>query len=366
MKYRLILVLALGIVVFGFGVLWTQIDEGAPSDLIVPRIEEFRTPITAQTPTLQPIPPVQAVTLPYHTFQSFNNCGPATLAIYLHYWGDTVTQQELGMALRPYQNPQGDNDDKSVTFPELAAEAQKRGFVAYARPGGSTELLKRLIAAQIPVAVRTWLEVGDDIGHYRMIKGYDDTSGVLLQDDSYQGRDRTYTYADFDAIWQPFQREYLVVVPPEKKQLVESILGDAVDERVAWEQARSEAQQAQKAQPESPYPLFNEAIASYHLGDYRTTVALYEQVAGRLPANILWYQIEPIAAYAKLGDRAQVFAMSDAILNGGNRAYSELYVLRGQMYEQEGNIEAARAEYELAAYYNQNLQSAHEAIQRVN
>lgn len=366
MKFRLLLVVAVLTVGIGFWTLMAQIEGVRPQKHVLVSTSKAAPAVEGvQTATASLIPPVHAITLPYHVFQSYNNCGPATLAMYLNYWGESTTQEELGQVIRPYQNPVGDNDDKSVTFAELAQEAQKRGYAAYIRPGGSIDLLRQFIAAEIPVAVRTWLEVGDDIGHYRVIKGYDDASGVLLQDDSYQGRDRTYTYADFDAIWQPFQREYLVIVPQEKKHIVASILGDAIDERAAWQHALEEAQAAQRANSDSPYPIFNEAIANYHLGNYKQTVALYEQVASLLPKNTLWYQIEPIEAYAKVGDRDRVFSLSDAILNGGNRAYSELYMIRGQIYEQEGNIEAARNEYQQAAFYNMHMQAAQSALDRL-
>ena len=38
----------------------------------------------------------------------------------LSYYGVRESQQDLGRDLRPYQNPQGNNDDKSVTLAELA------------------------------------------------------------------------------------------------------------------------------------------------------------------------------------------------------------------------------------------------------
>src|SRR5690349_13712163 len=43
----------------------------------------------------------------YQIFQTFNNCGPASLSMDLSYFGVYKTQEELGQALRPYQNPQG-------------------------------------------------------------------------------------------------------------------------------------------------------------------------------------------------------------------------------------------------------------------
>ena len=322
---------------------------------------EKESAAAAPTPTVT-LPPAHQISLPMHTYQSFNNCGPATLAMYMNFLGFPVTQQELGQRLRPYQNVAGDNDDKSVNLTELAKDAKAQGLHSYYRPGGDIGLMKRLLAADIPVIVRTWLDAGDDIGHYRIVRGYDDTAQQLLQDDSYQGPNRYYSYDDFLKLWEPFQYEYLVIVDSGKVEEVERILGDMVDSRVAW-QALYDRSLTEAALAGASYaPLWNQAVASYHLGDYATTTSLYEQVAPQLPANILWYQLEPIEAYAKQGDTRRVFAITDAILNGGNRAYSELYMIRGQIYEDQGNIEAARGEYQRAIMYNVNNSSAQEAL----
>src|SRR5690242_6277849 len=71
------------------------------------------------------LPEKKTLAIPYHTFQSFNNCAPAALSIALSYYGVNKTQQELMADLRPYNNPQGINDDKSTTPDELAEEAKK-------------------------------------------------------------------------------------------------------------------------------------------------------------------------------------------------------------------------------------------------
>lgn len=39
-----------------------------------------------------------------HTYQIFNNCGPATLSMILSWHGKSVSQKELGDAMRPFQN----------------------------------------------------------------------------------------------------------------------------------------------------------------------------------------------------------------------------------------------------------------------
>jgi uncharacterized protein len=108
----------------------------------------------------------------YHIFQSFNNCGPAALSMALSHYGINKSQEELGQTLRPWQNPEGINDDKSVTLEELAEESKKYGLIPYHRPNGDIEKIKLFITYDIPVIARTWLTAQENIGHYRVGKGY--------------------------------------------------------------------------------------------------------------------------------------------------------------------------------------------------
>jgi tetratricopeptide (TPR) repeat protein len=280
----------------------------------------------------------------------------------LSYFGIKKSQEELGQELRPYQNPEGDNDDKSVTFDEMGGKAEEFGLLSYHRPNGSIAMLKDFIAAGVPVITRTWLNADEDIGHYRIIKGYDHNAKTILMDDTYEGKAQIFSYDEFNTIWEKFNFEYLVIVPKEKKLLAERILGKNLNETYAWEQARDKSLNELKNDPDNSYSRFNLAIAYYHLGDYKKTVEQYEIAEPSLPFRMLWYQIEPIDAYFQLGNYDKVFEMTDAILNNQNRAYSELYLLRGKIYEKQGNIEAAKAEYENAVYYNINLPAAKEAL----
>ncbi|MFA9288946.1 MAG: C39 family peptidase [Weeksellaceae bacterium] len=340
---------------------------GSDTTLTFPRNEVGIPPVASPTASVQlAVPPAQyIIPMRTHVFQSFNNCGPATLSMQLSYNNINETQQTLGQKLRPYQNPQGDNDDKSVTLAELADEAINYNLIAFHRPGGSIELMKQFISNDIPVVVRTWLHPDEDIGHYRLVRGYDETTRELIQDDSYENKDLRYSYETFMQMWQPFNYEYLVMVPADKQAIAEAIIADAVDVPTAWQRALADAQTESQAKPDNPYLIFNQSIAQFHLGNYAEAVRLYESVATRLPARTLWYQIEPIEAYLELGNYERVFAISDQILNNSNRGYSELYVLRGKAYEKQNNIEAARAEYEKAVFYNINNQEAKDALARV-
>lgn len=298
----------------------------------------------------------------YHVYQSFNNCGPASLSLALSHYGIRVPQEELGQALRPYQNLMGDNDDKSVTLDELGEKAKDYNLIPYHRPDGDIELLTRLIALDLPVITRTWLETNEDIGHYRVVTGYDQSSQEIIQDDSYQGPNRRYPYDEFNELWSKFSYEYLVLVPPEKKNEVEEVLGEEIDATIAWQNAKEKSQQILADNHEDTTARFNLSVAEYHLGNYKESVTQYETVKDQLPFRTLWYQSEPIRAYYELGDYETVFSITDNILSNQNRAYSELYIIRGDSYKNLNNLEAAKKEYEKAIYYNENLQTAKDRL----
>lgn len=317
-----------------------------PQQNLTPQPSSIAAPLPTQ------IPSEKILSGGSHMFQTFNNCGPASLSMALSHYGVRQSQAEIGQALRPYQHPTGDNDDKSVTLAELAAYAAEQGLIPYHRPAGSVELLQQFIAADIPVITRTWLEPADDIGHYRVVIGYDQVRHILIQDDSLQGAGLEYTETDFLELWQAFNYEFLVLVRPEQRQVAERLLGELRDERQAWQRALALADQQRTIHSADIYAQFNRSVALHHLGRFAEAIQEFEGVKQQLPPRMLWYQIEPLLAYYAVGDFDRVLQLSDQILNNQNRAFSELYVLKGTIFEQRGDTTAAQQAFELARTYN--------------
>jgi tetratricopeptide (TPR) repeat protein len=131
---------------------------------------------------------------------------------------------------------------------------------------------------------------------------------------------------------------------------------------VAWTNAVKLSEQQLEQNPADIYARFNLSVAYHNIGDYQKSVEEFEKIQNQLPFRTLWYQIEPIDSYFKLGNYNKVFQISDSILNNQNRAYSELYLLRGNSYLKQGDREAAQGEFEKALLYNKNLKSAQEAL----
>lgn len=304
------------------------------------------------TPTTQPAPESFEIPQKTHVFQTFNNCGPATLTMALSYGNIYKSQKELGDKLRPYQIAGGDNDDKSVTLKEIADEANNLGLNSYLRPNGDIEKLKKLLANNIPVVTRTWLHINEDIGHYRLVRGYNKTQ--ILQDDSLQGANIYFSNEEFLKMWEPFNYEYLVLVDDSKKELVESILGDDLDQNVAWQNALKDTEAKLEKDPDNIHLNFAMSRIYYYLGNYEKSIEYFNKVETRLSFRALWYQIEPIEAIYETGDYDRLFSLTDRILNNQNRAFSELYYLMGKAYQNQGKTSDARIEYEKAVIYNSN------------
>lgn len=326
--------------------------------------EEEKTPTISNNQGVDLVEPGNYVLLenPRHVYQTFNNCGPATLSMALSWYGVNVSQQELGTVMRPYQNSQGDNDDKTIFTSEFVKWATNYNMQAVGRVNGDIELLKKFTANGIPVVVKTWLNLNDDIGHFRLIRGFDEEAGVIIQDDSYHGPNIKISYYDFLSMWQPFNYDYMVIYTPEMEDKVNAIMASEANEAIAWKNAFQRAEKEKELDPENVYTYFNIATAAFHLGDYQRSVSEFEKVENSLPRRMLWYQIEPILSYKELGNYDRVFSITDRILNNGNRAFSELYMIRGEIYLERGEGENAREQFEFALQYNENLKEAKEAL----
>ena len=241
---------------------------------------------------------------------------------------------------------------------KLAKYAEELNLTAIHRSNGDLTIVKALVSKNIPVITRTLLTKDNDIGHYRIITGYNENQKELIQSDSYQGANRRYSYDEFLKLWEPYGYEYLVITRPEQEDIVKQALGQNWEEEKAWQGLLEKA--------ESANSLFNEAVAQYHLGNYEAAKKAYEKAAPYLPARTLWYQLEPILTYQKLGEHETVFKITNQILNTGNRAYPELYFIQAQIYQAQNNIPAARERLAQALFYDPYYEEAQNLLSRIN
>ncbi len=296
----------------------------------------------------------------YYVHQTFNNCGEAAYSMALSFYNIHESQQALADILRPDNNTTGSGDDKSTPPDEIAAQAATYGLTAYFRPDGNVDLLKRLVAAGFPVMTRTLLNTSEDYAHYRVVIGYDDATGEIIDEDGIQGDHATFAYADFIKLWKPFNYEYIVFATPAQQAAVTAILGQ--DAGAAWQAAAAVAQQAVTLNPQDTAATFDLAVADYYTGDYQASTQELEAAEPTLGTHALWYQIEPIESYYETGNYAKVFSLAQQIISAGDAAYPELYVLEGESYVKQNNKTAAKQAFQTALTYNKNLPVAQAAL----
>lgn len=341
--------------------------------LSAPKVETFVSSPSTESNSASPSPQIivkqptgQALLkTKKFVYQTFNNCGPATLSMLLDFYGINSSQQEIADDLRPFQQIRGIGDDKSVTLDELADFAKKKNLETYKRLGGDINKLKLFLENGIPVLTITWLNRDGGFGHYRIIKGYDDKLNQITEDDSIFGLDQRLSYSEFLNLWQYFNYQYLIAVPPEKKEIVEAILKDENDITTSYKRALIKAQNEYQQNPSNVLPLFNESTSFYYLGDFENSIKSFEESQKNLPFRMTWYQPEPIMSYQKVKNYSKVFSLIDAIFKSGDLAFSELYQIKGEIYLDQSKKDEAKKEFQLALYYNKNYTPAKEALSRM-
>ncbi len=325
----------------------------------------------SHTPTSTPTPPAQAtLTGLRHEHQGWNNCGPTTLAMGLSYWGCSETQYDAAPALKP------DPEDKNVSPWEMEAYARGLGLGAIVRVNGTLDRLKALVNAGFPVIVETWYvrDAQDQLGHYRLIVGYDDAAQEFLTYDSLHGPDLPIDYQELDELWRVFNRTYLVLYGQERWESLLPILDADVDDADMYERALETA----RAEAEHPPPTcvayadcadwvtfswFNVGSSLTSLGRHQEAARAYDQARQLgLPFRMLWYQFGPYESYYAVGRYGDVIALADATLTTADNL-EESYYWRGKSRLAQGDIDGARADFETALRYHENWSPALIALQ---
>lgn len=354
----------------------TTVDE--PVVDVAPTWEPTTTPaaIASPTATLEPTPtPIyrpaaaEARLVGFaHFWQTWSNCGPATLAMNLSYYGESFTQQDVGRVLRP--NP----EDRRVDIEELAAFAREHGYRAITRINGTPELLRVLISNDLPVVTPTWHvdPKGEGMGHYRLMTGYDDAVKEWIIYDSYESRgidrDAPYqgirmSYEQYAEFWAVLNNKYLVVHRPEQKSLVQAIIGEDMDDEHMYLVSLERAQQAVDARPEDPFAWVTLGTNLVHHGRYDEAAQAFDRarIIG-LPHRAFWYQYEAFVAYVQTGRLEEALALVNATIRA-TAEIEELHYWRGVILREMGDLEGARAAFKTAVQKRPTYLEAQDALQ---
>ncbi len=342
--------------------------------LIPPSATPSPTPTSASEPTSTPQPTETSTpTLPAqvllengrHERQGWNNCGPTTLAMALSFWGSEATQSDIAPLLKP------DPEDKHVGIDQMADYAASNGLQALIRSGGTLESLKRFLHAGIPVIIESWYvrDARDQLGHYRLVVGYDEATQLFDLYDSLYDPPTTMAYDELYELWRVFNWTYLVVAPPDRWDTVLGILGPDVDDSAMYQAALTRS----LAEAQDP-PLACIAIAActdwvtfswYTMGTNLTALGRHEEASEAydqarqlgLHYRMLWYQFGPYESYYAVGRYEDVIALANATLATASNL-EESYLWRARARLATGDAAGARADLEAALTYHPEWEQA--------
>ncbi len=304
-----------------------QATEVVPTDTPTPTTGPTFTPTATQpgptatsTPTPTPIPSTVSLPGPEYEKQGANNCGPATMTMYLRFYGWKGTQDDIASVVKPVEDDRNVNVDELNYYVSTHVGWLKSDF----RVGGDINELKKFLAAGIPVMIEEGMKLdkaywpNDDwwAGHYLLLTGYDDASQQFLVLDSFYQNETTAPYKKLDQNWRQFNRVFIFLYLPEQEETVKSLLGENwvsmdASRKHALEVAEAEA----KANPQDAYAWFNEGSNLVYFDRYAEAAHAYDSArSAGLPQRMLRYQFGPFFAYFQASRNEDLLAVTEYAL----------------------------------------------------
>lgn len=188
----------------------TRDEAGLTSRLQKPLVSE--TPMFPHNPipfiaASSDYPPSFDLEVPFHFQETPYNCGPAALHMVFDYWGVEIVQPEIASAANtiPSQGTPRLDLRRAGHFSHLSTAVLRphiRGYTKrslgyaslvgdWSQPGWYEtryEDMKRLVYEGYPLILVTWYDPSFTVGHYRVLKGYNDhLDAFFIHDPWYSG-----------------------------------------------------------------------------------------------------------------------------------------------------------------------------------
>ncbi len=321
---------------------------------------------TPLPPTPTPLPASISLPAPEWEQQDWNNCGPATLSMYLRFYGWEGDQFDISRLLKPAREDRNVNPEELVYY----VRTQAGWLNALFRVGGDLETLKRLLAAGYPVMVEEafyfeepyWPK--DDLwaAHYLLLTGYDEAAQTFTGQDSFYGANRSVSYAELTEKWHPFNNLYLVVYPPAGEAAIRALLGDAWDMDAARQSALERARRQVQQNPQDAFAWFNLGSNLVYFEQYAEAAEAYDE-SRRIgwPQRMLRYQFGPFLAYFHSGRTEDLLALAAYALKRTPNSEEALLWYGWGLYRQ-GKTAQAAVYFRTALDANPNYQDARYAL----
>jgi hypothetical protein len=310
-----------------------------------------KKPIATPSPTLLPPPTAYSIDNPAQEFQTWNNCGPATVTMLLRTLKLDAMQDDIAYQLKP--NP----DDKNVSPKEIEGFLQKHQTLnAIYRINGDLDLLKRLISKEIPVIVEIWFEreENDGLGHYQILHSYNDNQTQFLANDSYQGSNTVEPYAQFDENWKVYNRTYIIAYKDNQEKTVKNIIGEDWKDKKMLLNAKLNAEKEINKNEKDAFAWYNLATVLSKQNKHAEAVIAFDKARSiGLPWRMLWYQFAIFDSYLAEERYQDVLNLTAKNLEQ-SKDLEESYYYRAKALEKTGQEEEAKELYQKVLDLNPN------------
>jgi tetratricopeptide (TPR) repeat protein len=323
-------------------------------------------PTATSQPSPTPIPAAVQLPAPLWEIQGPNDCGPATLALYLRYYGWEGNQDNITQVVKPIPEDRNVNPEELVYFVRTHAGWLNAEF----RVGGDLDLLKKLIAAGFPVMIEEsfffdqpyW--PNDDLwaAHYLLVTGYDDSTKSFTGQDSFHGPNQVIPYDTLDGYWQIFNRVYLLTYLPSQEVALKAVLGDNWDPDLNRQHALEVSQAETQSEPNNAYAWFNLGSNLVYFERYSEAAGAYDTARKLgLYQRMLRYQFGPFFAYFHAAMTTELLAVTEYALQRTPNS-EEALLWHGWALYRMGKKNEAVADWKKALEYHPGYQDAQYAI----
>jgi tetratricopeptide (TPR) repeat protein len=206
------------------------------------------------------------------------------------------------------------------------------------------------------------------MGHYGVVDGYDDAKNAVHIPDTVNGN----IWVDYETLqkfWDEFAGTYLVVFPPQEREIVLGILGEQADPEYNFdftlEIFTARAETAELSQQYFAYYSLGELLVMKK--DYANAAAAFDkafEVYGWLPVDdrpwrMLWYQVGPYEAYYYTGRYQDVVSLTfKTIKDASKPALPESFLWSGRANVALGNTETAIFDFKRALQWHPGWEPA--------
>jgi len=323
-------------------------------------------PTATPQPSPTPIPAAVQLPAPLWELQGPNDCGPATLALYLRYYGWDGNQDNITQVVKPIPEDRNVNPEELVYFVRTHAGWLNAEF----RVGGDLELLKKLVAAGFPVMLEEsfffdqpyWPK--DDLwaAHYLLVTGYDDSTQAFTGQDSFHGPNQVISYSTLDGYWQIFNRVYLLTYLPSQEEALKAVLGDNWNPDLNRQHALEVSQAETQSEPANAYAWFNLGSNLVYFERYSEATSAYDSARTLgLYQRMLRYQFGPFFAYFHAAMTTELLTVTEYALQRTPNSEEALLWHGWALYRMGKNNEAV-LDWRKALEYHPGYQDAQYAI----